>query len=114
MITDQTPAQPVSLDDDFDRALGHLIGAGTADTAMLSRAVLSRLADPPGTEPAPLASVLAGVLAGVLAAPAPLAAGIGTGLLLLGAAGYALAPLIGGDEALALWTMQDLFGLGGF
>ena len=110
MITDQTPAQPVSLDDDFDRALGHLIGAGTADTAMLSRAVLSRLGDPPGTGPAPLASVLAGVLA----APAPLAAGIGTGLLLLGAAGYALAPLIGGDEALALWTMQDLFGLGGF
>lgn len=90
----------------FDRDLAREIGAGDSDTAMLSRAVLSRLAERPETR--------AEHLAEVLAAPAPLAAGISAGLLALGALGYAVLPLIGGDEMLALMAIRDLMGFGGF
>ncbi|MBD3765546.1 MAG: hypothetical protein IE922_14515 [Sphingomonadales bacterium] len=90
----------------FDRDLAQLIGAGESDTAMLSRAVLSRLAERPESRFEHLAEVLA--------APAPLAAGVSAGLLALVGLGYVVMPLIGGEEMLAVITMRDLMGLGGF
>lgn len=89
----------------FERDLARLIGAEGTDTAMLSRTVLSRLAERPESR--------AGHLAEVLAMPAPLAAGISLGLLLIGSLGYAALPLVGGDEAIALLAISNLLGLGG-
>ena len=90
----------------FDRDLAALIGAADDDTAMLSRAVLSRLAERPASRFEHLAEVLV--------APAPLAAGVSAGLLMIGALGYAVLPVLDGGEMLALMTLGDLLGLGGF
>ncbi len=104
--TAAAPGRDPATDAAFDRDLAALIGAADTDTAMLSRAVLSRLAERPESGFAHLAEVLA--------APAPLAAGVSAGFVLIAGLGYAVLPAVGGDEILALLTLRDLLGLGGF
>jgi hypothetical protein len=91
-------------DDAFDLALAELLAQSPADSAPLSRAVLSRLAAPPraplerwGTE--------------VLAHPGALISGYGAMLLLMAALGYAALPRIGGEDLLALIALGDLLPL---
>jgi hypothetical protein len=94
--TDIDDAQDKALDD----ALARSLGPDADDTADLSRAVLSRIAAGTTSAPHPLAKVLA--------APLPATGALCGALLLAGAAGYALLPVVAGDE-LALFV---LFGQG--
>jgi hypothetical protein len=71
-------------DDRLDAALARALGPDADDTAPLSRAVLSRLAERPAPGRAPLAEVLAD--------PRPVAGLMLGALLLAGALGYALLP----------------------
>lgn len=87
-------------DDALDAVLAEALGPEAGDTAMLSRAVLTRLAEEGAMRRAPLSDVLA--------MPLP-ATGLMLGTLLLaGAMGYALVP--GDVEEWML--MQVLIGAG--
>ncbi|TDX25561.1 hypothetical protein [Rhodovulum visakhapatnamense] len=94
---------PARFDSDLARLLAR---PEDEDTAELSRAVLSRLAEPPARGPG------AGE---VLSEPLPWAAGFGGLLLAAAALGYALLPGASGEE-LILWALLgDLSaGIGGF
>lgn len=97
-------SQPMD-DDAFDRELAALLAQQTpAESAPLSRAVLSRLAAPP---PGPLARWGAEVLAH----PGALASGYGAMLAMMAALGYAALPRIGGEDLLALIALGDLLPL---
>lgn len=85
-------------DDRLDAALARALGPEAADTAQLSRAVLSRMVAPDQTR--------GGVLAEVLTDPRPIGALLLGALVLAGALGYAAVP--GAlEEALLL---QSLIG----
>lgn len=111
MMTDrQTAKQDGSdmSDGEFDRQLGALLSTpGDADTATLSRAVLSQLAKDSTSTSAPLGAVLS--------EPLPWGAGF-LGLLLIGGVfGYLGSTWIAGDGLLTLLTLGDpLALLGGF
>lgn len=87
-------------DDTLDARLAQALGPDADDTAPLSRAVMTRLAEATTSRRAPIAEVLA--------APLP-ATGLMLGLLILaGGLGYALSP-VDLDEVTALVA---LFGPG--
>lgn len=86
-------------DDAFDRELAAMLAPPQADTAELSRAVLSRIAEQSGPARPPLAEVLT--------TPAPLGLGFAAALLSVAALGYAIVPVA--DDPLALLML-----IGGF
>jgi hypothetical protein len=97
-----------SADDAFDRDLAALLKTpGDEDVALMSRTVLSQLADAPASRDHPMAEVLS--------EPLPWAMGfaglMGLGVLL----GYLLSSGVIGDSFLAFLALGDFFGLlGGF
>lgn len=90
----------------FDAMLSDTLGEQPVEVSMLTRSVLTRIAQEEGRPGS-------GFGAEVLARPAPLVSAYA--LLLLGAAGlgYAALPALGGDEAALLLSLGDWFAMGG-
>ncbi|MCB2114871.1 MAG: hypothetical protein KDE00_00865 [Rhodobacteraceae bacterium] len=105
MTDPKRPRDPDPLADDaFDAALGARLRAGREDTATLSAAVLSRLAQDPRQTPP-----------GRWLTPAPMAAGFAGLMTVAGVAGYLWVPLFGagGEDAILAAALGGLVP-GGF
>jgi hypothetical protein len=100
-MTDMLPTED---DQAFDRGLAALMAQDPVETAPLSRAVLSRLAQDSVPRPA---------YGEVLALPVPLGLAFGGLLVLAGAAGYAALPLVTGEELPLLMVLGESLRLGG-
>ena len=97
--------KPDPMDDAaFDRALAaDLARPEDEDVALLSRAVLSTLADEGPGRAAPVGEVLA--------EPLPWMVGFGGLLLLFGGLGYGLVPLVDGGVVRAVSELTDIVSL---
>ena len=91
-------------DDSFDRALAEMLAPKQTDTAEMSRAVLSRIAQHSAPTHPPLSEVIT--------APVPLGAGFAALLLSAMGLGYALMPHW--DDPLVIRLFAELLLLGGF
>lgn len=99
-----TEMLPPEDDRAFDRGLAELLAQEAVETAPLSRAVLSRLAEDHRAGPG---------FGEVLALPVPLGLAFGGLLMIAGAAGYAALPLVTGEDLPLLMVLGESLRLGG-
>ncbi|WP_138465658.1 hypothetical protein [Poseidonocella sp. HB161398] len=107
MTSDRKGAEMHQDDETFDARLAEMLQApGDADVALLSRSVMTALAEDPagqGHDPHPARELVF--------EPLPWAAGLGGLLILAAGLGYALLPQLAGEDILMMFALKDLGAL---